>query len=230
MVQQLEKRVSKLENEMLPRLVHLEAVFAQQQMSAAATISSWNQHAYNFPQSAVHTGGYAQHNVCFTPQHSAYGPVHQHSIPQHGVRSDDQLNLPSATGVSQSQSAPQCRQIQHRETTSYFPSARIDKAKLSTPEAVLTKYPTLRVESKIGILAVKLAKEAIFGKDVLAQCTVNGCRDLPALPLPELNELKQVLFRQFPSYWHTPEEFERIWERAGESIGQCAKGLRRKQT
>ena len=62
------------------------------------------------------------------------------------------------------------------------------------------------------MLGVKLAKEAFFGEDVLARCTVSGYRDLPALPLLELNGLKQALFNQFPNYWHTPEEFERVWE------------------
>ena len=135
----------------------------------------------------------------------------------------------NVTLASQPLSAPQCRKILPRESTNYFPSSNIDKAKLITPEAVLDMFRSLRVESKIGMLAVKLAKQAYFGENVLVHCTVSGCRGLPALPLHELNELKQFLFNQFPRYWNSPEEFEGLWERVGESIGQCCKGLRKKQ-
>ena len=61
-------------------------------------------------------------------------------------------------------------------------------------------YSTLRVESKIGILAVKLAREAIFGDDVLRRCTPRGWNDMPALPQIELNHLKAALFGQFPRF------------------------------
>ena len=95
-------------------------------------------------------------------------------------------------------------------------------------DEVLAKYRTLRTESKAGKLAVRLAKEAIFGEDVLAKCMVGGFRDLPALPLHELNELKQLMFAQFPRHWQTPQEFETLWCTVTEAIGQACKGLRKK--
>ena len=52
-----------------------------------------------------------------------------------------------------------------------LPSSDINRAKLKSVHDVLQKYSTLRVESKIGILAVKLAREAIFGDDIPKQCT-----------------------------------------------------------
>ena len=52
-----------------------------------------------------------------------------------------------------------------------LPSSDINRAKLKNIHDVLQKYSTLRVESKIGILAVKLAREAIFGNDIPKQCT-----------------------------------------------------------
>ena len=55
-----------------------------------------------------------------------------------------------------------------------LPSSDIDRAKLKNVHDLLKKYSTLRVESKIGILAVKLAREAIFGDDVLRRCTPRG--------------------------------------------------------
>jgi len=72
---------------------------------------------------------------------------------------------------------------------------------------MLSKCPKLRCESKIATLAVKLAKEAIFGDKILVQCTVVGEQTLPG-PVKEVNKLKIVLFRQFPQYWKAKHEFE----------------------
>ena len=72
-----------------------------------------------------------------------------------------------------------------------LPSSQISKGKLLPVEAVIEKYPKVRVESKAGTLACKLAKEAIFGSDVMCQCTPLGNTDLPALPEAELKQLKK---------------------------------------
>ncbi len=64
----------------------------------------------------------------------------------------------------------------------------INRAKLKNIHDVLQKYSTWRVESKIGILAVKLARE--FSNDILKRCTPRGWNDMPALPQMELNHLK----------------------------------------
>lgn len=85
-------------------------------------------------------------------------------------------------------------------------------------------------ENVIGKLAVKLARDCFFGNNVLQRCTVMGCRDYPALPFQELNELKQVIFSIFPKYWHNPVEFEsQIWNTCVNSIGQLCKRLRDKK-
>ncbi len=57
---------------------------------------------------------------------------------------------------------------------------------------------------------MKLARQAIFGDAVLAQCTPGGSRELPALPNDELNFLKEVMFDQFSQYWSNPVEFESV--------------------
>ena len=80
-----------------------------------------------------------------------------------------------------------------KEKHNYLPSTSINKLKLKTIDDILAKYQTLRCESKAGKLAVRLAKEAVFGEDILAQYTGGEVRDLPALPLSELNELKVCL-------------------------------------
>ena len=82
-----------------------------------------------------------------------------------------------------------------------LPSEAINKAQLADPQTVLAKYAwKMKGPSKAGSLCVKLAREAFFGQDILQQCTVRGCRDLPALPEEELRSLKQVLFQQYPQF------------------------------
>ena len=122
---------------------------------------------------------------------------------------------------------PQAVPVKSR-ATNHLPSCIIDKSSFMPPEDVIRRYPKLKGESKAGKLAVKLAKEAFFGNKILVQCTVSGCRDLPALPLAELNELKQRMLMQFPKFWNSPQEFEHVWTSCCESIGQAAKALRRK--
>ncbi len=97
---------------------------------------------------------------------------------------------------------------------------------LFKPETALQKYASLRVKAKAGSLASKLAREAFFGEDVMARCTVNGFRELPALPLAELNALKQTLFTQFPEFWGSPIEFESLWSVCVDAINQACKSTR----
>ena len=94
--------------------------------------------------------------------------------------------------------------------------------------AVLSKYPKLRCESKVATLAVKLAREAFFGDDILQRCTVSGERAYPGLPVDKVNELKTTIFQQFPQYWNTKHTFEPRWKSCVESVGQACKRLRSK--
>ena len=125
--------------------------------------------------------------------------------------------------------APQSNQVQplRVKANKPLPSSVINKQKLVTVNEVLMKHPKLRCASKVGTLAVKLSKDAFFGQDVMAQCTVAGERDLPGLPAEELQQLKNALFMQFPEHWKTPHEFEPLWKNATESIGQACKRFRR---
>ena len=47
-------------------------------------------------------------------------------------------------------------------------------------------------------LAQVLAREAIFGEDVMKKCTPFGNSHLNALPTAEMKQLKMVMFKQFP--------------------------------
>ena len=55
-----------------------------------------------------------------------------------------------------------------------LPSSAIHKDTLISVEDVFKKYFKLKHESKVETLACKLAKEAIFGPDVMKQCTPIG--------------------------------------------------------
>ena len=109
-----------------------------------------------------------------------------------------------------------------------LPSSAIDRSSLTAVDVILSKFSKLRCESKVGTLAVKLAKEALFRDKVLIKCTVMGERGLPGLPAAELMELKKILFREFPHLWASRHEFEALWKVSVDSLGQACKRLRHK--
>ena len=108
-----------------------------------------------------------------------------------------------------------------------LPSTEIKKENLSKISDVLLKYRHLQTEQTMGSLAAKLAREAIFGEDVMKRCTPKGWTDLPALPQAELELLKTTLFELFPRFRTCPWEFERKWIQARESVEQSCKRLRK---
>ena len=109
-----------------------------------------------------------------------------------------------------------------------LPSHEINRTGLKPISEVLQSYPMLQTESKIGVLAVKLARQAFFGDETMKKCTPRGWQDLPALPQSELNTLKVTLYKQFPRYWNCPEEYEKKWVVAQEAIVQACKRLRKR--
>ena len=76
----------------------------------------------------------------------------------------------------------------------------MNKDKIVSVSEVLSKYPSRCCTSKVKTLAVKVAREAIFGDDVLIKCTVARERELPGLPVYELAQLKQAMFNLFPQF------------------------------
>mgnify|MGYP006372333469 FL=1 len=60
------------------------------------------------------------------------------------------------------------------------------------------------------MLAQKLAREALFGEDVLRRCTPQGNGPLPALLTAEMQALKKVMFQQFPQYWQSQGKFKAL--------------------
>ena len=105
-------------------------------------------------------------------------------------------------------------------------SAAINKAKLIPVAQALEKHKYLITESKASTLAWKIAKDSVFGEEVLKRCTPLGNRELPALPVAEFGELKQIIFKQFPQYWRNTSDFENLWKKCIESVQQGCKRLR----
>ena len=116
-----------------------------------------------------------------------------------------------------------------KASSNALPSSSINREadELIAPETIVQKFPHLRNPSKVATLAVKLAMRSFFGPRVLARCTPKGFRDLPGLPVAELGMLKQVVFDLLPQYWATPNEFEPLWLKCEDSIGQACKRLRK---
>lgn len=103
----------------------------------------------------------------------------------------------------------------------------IDNSKLLPPDEVTAKYPNLLIKGKLSRLAVRLAQESFFGRDVMKCCTVKGNGDYHALPAKELVDLKKFMINLCVSrYFTSNTAFEITWKACIESIGQSCKGLR----
>ena len=169
------------------------------------------------------TSGY----LC-NPYHQSAGPLHQFTscqpptTPYHSYQGVTSPIGPDQATVGSTTPSP----IQFSSKSASLPSTSIQKSQLREPDEVLRQYYKLKTECKIGTLAVKLAREAFFGPEVLAKCTVVGCRELPALPIEEVQQLKKFLFAQFPTYWKNVAGFESLWAICVTSINQCCKLLR----
>ena len=67
-------------------------------------------------------------------------------------------------------------------TRGRLPSAAINKSALRTvADVIKDNADLLRYEAKMGTMAGILAKEAIFGEDIMVQCTAKGYGDKPGL-------------------------------------------------
>ena len=104
-------------------------------------------------------------------------------------------------------------------------SLEIQKEKLRDVAEVLQENIKLKTEGSAGNLCQKLAKQAIFGKEVMRKCTPAGTRDYPALPQAELKKLKEIMFQQFPRFHTCPGAFETVWKRCMVAVEQACKRL-----
>lgn len=130
---------------------------------------------------------------------------------------------PAPAATTTSQQSAQLKKVKANERA--LPSGAIQES-LDDVDDVMARYPNLK-GAKLPTLAMKLAKEAVFGEKIMKQCTPLGSRSLPGLPTAELNKLKEVLFRHTPQFWGNPAEFETLWSDCIASIGQACKRLRK---
>ena len=114
-----------------------------------------------------------------------------------------------------------------KSTRKSLSSSAITKDKLQSVAAVLEQHHRLKGEKNAGSLAIKLAKDALFGDEVLKLCTPMGNRSLPALPTKELQQLKAIIYQQFPQYANSPSEFEELWQTCIIAEQQFCKRLRK---
>ena len=105
-------------------------------------------------------------------------------------------------------------------------SCEIEHEKLTPIADTIQRHIKLKTKSKASTLAVKLARDSIFGIKVLHMCTVAGGRGLPALPVAEVRKLKETIFHLFPDYWNNSIEFKPLWMKCIDSVNQCRKALR----
>ena len=117
-----------------------------------------------------------------------------------------------------------CRQ--ELKTAQEVLEKEICRQKLKTAQEVLQQYLDLQIESKIGVLALKLARQQFFEDNLMKRCTPRGWQNMPALPQAELNMLKVTFLKQFPRFWSCLVGFERKWAVAQEAIAQACKRLR----
>jgi len=103
----------------------------------------------------------------------------------------------------------------------------IDKSKLISPELVVENYPKLVDKKKITRLAIRLAQESFFGKEIMALCTVRGNGDFHALSKEALSQLKSFMISvSVPRFFTNCISFESTCKMCIESIRQLCKGLR----
>ena len=108
----------------------------------------------------------------------------------------------------------------------YLPSSAIPSHQLRNIDDVISQNRKLVHEESAGTLCQILAKEAIFGKDLLARCTVTGKGETFVLPL---QEMKRKMFSLFPRFHPFPEQFEPVWKKCTVAIEQACVRLRREQ-
>ena len=220
-------RLSKVEND-------LKVVVSQQELILNKLTSIERCLSYQFPWFQP----YPQQQIqgC-TPQRqlqvpSTYTPQEQQGAPinlDHSASLQHYPSTPSGfvappTSILQTSLPPgfstTTKQLKKIKTTEKaLPSTSIQES-LSDNDDVIASYPNHK-GAKLPTLAMKLAKEAVFGEKILKQCTPLGGRGLPGLPTAELNNLKEILFRHSPQFWGNTAEFESVWSDCIECIGQA---------
>lgn len=206
----LEDEIREIKHNQLTIMDRLKALESQ-------PLYSYNIQPHLYPQASYHS-----------PGHRGY--PHQSLVPPYcstgGRSASHHPTSDAVTPRRHVEEAPRSFSIKTKNPERVPLSSAIDSSALITVEEVLAKYRKLKGEAKAPTLAMKLAREAIFGDDVMRRCTPVAGRELPGLPIAELQLLKQTIFKNFPQYWSNPSEYEGLWGDCMNSIGQACKRLR----
>ena len=117
--------------------------------------------------------------------------------------------------------------LQVGQYSNYLPLSEIPTHQLRNCDDVIAQHRKLINDDGAGTLCQILAKEAIFGKDVMERCTVTGRGGTHALPFQPMNDLKAKMFQLLPRYHSAPEQFEPVWKKCVVAIEQACGRLRR---
>ena len=126
-------------------------------------------------------------------------------------------------------SLPEPLPVEGVKTLNALPSSSIIRDNLRPIHVILKKHNSLKNDVKnAGRLASVLACEAVFGPEIMTQCTpLGGNTNLKGLPLKELYTLKKIILHQYPQFWEDVKSFEPTWKKCQIALEHCCSSFRR---
>ena len=144
-----------------------------------------------------------------------------------------QSEMPSCTypsmDINMSLSIPMPQKLFPGRISSTLVKVHFSKPqKLISIAEVIGKYPKLLSKDKASRLAIKMARESVFGNETMRCSTVRGTQDLPALNSDGMDAIRNALFSRLPISWSSLAEFDDLWKCCAAAVGQSCKSLRKK--
>ena len=182
-----------------------------------------------------HTTGFV-HDTCMmqSPTDMTQAPTDMMQLPTDTMQPPTDMMQPS-TDMTQAPTdlmqLPTCTEVMQStgmiQPVTVTPSDRAESELVSVDE-VLLKYPKLCCQKNVSRLAVKIARESIFGQKVMQESTPSGTLKLKKLAPGKLETIKNTIRTFFPSSDINAAEFELTWKVCIESISQACKHERKK--
>ena len=119
---------------------------------------------------------------------------------------------------------PLTHKLRNTELQVRFPS------NLKPIEEVIAEHKDLLAINAPETLAQYIAKEAVFGDEIMKQCTPSGRKQRKALPQKELMMIKRSIFQHYRMYWNDVQAFEDlVWSKCHISIERACGRIRRQK-
>ena len=116
-----------------------------------------------------------------------------------------------------------------RKKTAFLEETPVPPPPFSTPpkltpvDRILKEYPG-KGKLQLRLLATVLARDIIFGREVLGKCSLSGRKSTDTLDPKKLNYIKTVIRSRVSEM---PEvEFEYLWLKCRQSISKSCQALR----